>query len=109
MPTGKLAAQAGHAYESSLYNAQKSHGNVVKSYKGNKGGSKVTTQAKNENALIRAYNQALADGLPCALIIDNHHYLPPHFDGTTPVITALGIGPVTKSESKHITKRFSCV
>ena len=72
------------------------------------GGSKVTLKAKNANQLIRAYREALEAGLPCALIVDQHHVMPPHFTGE-PVITAVGIGPCTKAQARSITKRFNCL
>lgn len=109
MPAGKLSAQAGHAYTDALCHAMATDPSIVENYRNpNKGGSKVTLKAKNLNKLIAAYNQALADGLPCAIIVDQQHILPPHFDGN-PIITAVGIGPCTKSQCEHITKKFNCL
>lgn len=103
MPPGKLAAQAGHAFTDSICKADPE---VVKNYRiDSLGGSKVVLSAKNEHALIRAYNDALEAGLPCSIVVDRNHILPPHFDGS-PVITALGIGPCKHSEAKPITKRY---
>jgi peptidyl-tRNA hydrolase len=110
MPAGKLSAQAGHAYGDSICNSRETHPEIYNAYRavdGN-GGSKVTLQAKNVNHLMRAYNEAIAYGLPCAIIVDREHILPPHFDGS-PIITAVGIGPCTKIDAKNITKRFQCV
>lgn len=109
MPVGKLAAQAGHAYTDALMEAQHSHPEKVKHYRNRQsGGSKVTLKAKNEDHLLKAYAQAIEAGLPCSIIVDQDHILPPHFDGS-PIITALGIGPCTKEEIRHITKKFQCV
>lgn len=109
MPAGKLAAQAGHAYTDSLMNALKSHPDNVEKYRNlQSGGSKVTLKCKNEMQLIKAYIQAKSEGFPCALIVDQGHILPPHFDGS-PIITALGIGPCKKEDIKHITKKFQCI
>ena len=109
MPAGKLAAQAGHAYTDSLFNAMCVDLERAKSYRDRtRGGSKVTVKAKNQTQLIKAYQQAKDLGLPCALIVDQHHILPPHFDGT-PTITAVGIGPCTKEECREITKKFRCI
>lgn len=109
MPPGKLAAQAGHAYTDALVQAQNQDPDRFNTYRRDgEGGSKITMQGKNVNALIKAYEQALDEGLPCALIVDQEHVLPPHFDGS-PVITAVGIGPCTQAEARAITKRFQCV
>lgn len=103
MPAGKLSAQAGHAYTDALYEAPR---NVQEAYKGT--GSKVTIQCKNLGQLERAYRECIEAGLPCAIVTDEKHILLPHFDGS-PVVTALGIGPCTKAECRHITKRFQSV
>lgn len=108
MPTGKLAAQAGHAYTDSLLHSSEISPERFTNYRTGNGGSKVTMRAKNAGALIRAYEEAIEIGLPATLIVDKHHVLPPHFNGE-PIITALGIGPCTQSEVRDITKRFRCV
>lgn len=109
MPPGKLAAQAGHAYTDSLCNALATDTLRFDNYRNDeKGGSKVTLKAKNESQLITAYNKIRSLGIPCAIIVDREHILPPHFDGS-PVITAIGIGPCTQDEVRHITKKFNCV
>jgi peptidyl-tRNA hydrolase len=109
MPAGKLAAQAGHAFGDSFAQAQILQPKVAQDYRNPaRGGSKVVLRAKNQQQLIKAYAQALELGVPCALIVDQHHILPPHFTGQ-PVITALGLGPCTKDQARAITKKFQCV
>lgn len=109
MPPGKLAAQAGHAYTDALMLAQETDPDRYTHYRQDGiGGSKVTMKAKNEGALIKAYELALDAGIPAALIVDQHHILPPHFTGD-PIITALGLGPCTQDDVRFITKRFNCV
>jgi len=109
MPPGKLAAQAGHAYTDTLYEAHTATPDRYHDYQiMGKGGSKVTLKSRNENQLIIAYNACLEAEIPCAIVVDREHILPPHFDGS-PIITALGIGPCTKAEAQHITKKFNCV
>lgn len=109
MSSGKLAAQAGHAFSDALVNSMESHPEYYQRYRdGVNGGSKVALYCKNEGQLIRAYNEARAAGLPCSIIVDQNHVMPPHFDGS-PVITAMAIGPCTKEECRQITKRFNCV
>jgi len=109
MPIGKLSAQAGHAYTDALCEARISHPEAYSKYRNRQsGGSKVTLKAKNESQLIAAYNQARQAGIPCSIIVDQNHILPPHFTGE-PIITALGIGPCTKEQCRHITKKFQCL
>lgn len=109
MPSGKLAAQAGHAYTDSLFDAWIKEPERALAYRDRtRGGSKVTVKAKNVSQMMKAYSAAKAAGLPCSLIVDQHHILPPHFDGN-PIITAVGIGPCTKEECREITKKFRCI
>lgn len=109
MPSGKLAAQAGHAYTDSLFDAWINEPERALAYRDRtRGGSKVTVKAKNVSQMMKAYSAAKAAGLPCSLIVDQHHILPPHFDGN-PIITAVGIGPCTKEECREITKKFRCI
>jgi len=69
-------------------------------------GTNVCLVAKNENQLIQAYDAAIAAGLNAVKIIDEHHIMPPYFDGR-PILTAIGIGPARRSQIHHITKKFS--
>lgn len=106
MPAGKLAAQAGHAYLNAYLEALKDHPETAAAYQASGLGTKVCLVASNEFRLLIAYEQAQQAGLACSLIIDQHHVLPPHFDGS-PIITALGIGPARRADVRAITKRFS--
>ncbi|MAW98115.1 MAG: peptidyl-tRNA hydrolase [Sphingomonas sp.] len=110
MQVGKLSAQAGHAYTDVLAHAEKNHPERVVDYRNaNKGGSKVTLKARNENQLIRALNEAIALGIPAVPVVDANHIIPDTaFDGS-PIITAIGLGPCRQSEVRQITKRFNCV
>lgn len=110
MPPGKLSAQAGHAYTDALWACLDTDPERALSYRRENelGGSKVTIQAKNLDALKRAHAECEAAGIPHALITDEHHILLPHFTGEK-IVTALGIGPCTKAECRHITKRFRSV
>lgn len=69
-------------------------------------GTNVVLKSKNLNQLERAYREAKAAGIPCVLIEDEGHVMPPFFDGS-PIITALGIGPATREQVQHITKKFN--
>ncbi|AOG03486.1 aminoacyl-tRNA hydrolase [Bosea sp. RAC05] len=106
MPAGKMSSQAGHAYTDALWNAFDQDPDLALRYRRDGvGGSKVTLKAKNEAAILRAQRECEEAGIPHALIIDRDHILPPHFTGQ-PIVTAIGIGPSTRAEARHITKRF---
>lgn len=106
MPPGKLASQSGHAYLNAYLQAQQQRPEAAEHYQRDGIGTKVCLKAKNQNQILQAYEAAKAQGIPCSLIIDQHHVMPPHFTGE-PIITALGIGPARKDEIRNITKRFS--
>lgn len=106
MPPGKLASQAGHAYLNSYLESMTQRPDVAKFYQRDGIGTKVCLKAKNQDAILKAFQAAQAAGIPCSLIIDEHHVMPPHFTGA-PIITALGIGPARKEEVREFTKRFS--
>lgn len=109
MPPGKLSAQAGHAYTDVLDLANSICPDLVSCYRNKKnGGSKVTLKAKNVHQLIKAYEELTDLGIPAKLIVDQEHILLPFFTGE-PIITALGIGPCTKSQVYQITKKFQCL
>ncbi len=102
----KLAAQMGHAFCDALATAHTTHPELVQAYRDSgRHGVKVCLSAKNIGALMRAYDDATKAGLPCALIIDQHHICPPSFNGE-PIITALGIGPARRAQIEHITRRY---
>lgn len=106
MPAGKLAAQSGHAYLNSYLKALEDRPEIAAAYQRDGLGTKVCLVASNEFRLLRAHDEAKRAGIPCALIIDQHHILPPHFNGD-PIITALGLGPARQEEVRHITKKFN--
>lgn len=101
-----MCAQSAHASKNCALIAQQTNPNLLRLYQGPKFlGTQVILKAKNEFAILRAQREAENLGLITALITDEHHIMPPFFDGT-PIITALGIGPCTKEQSNIITKRF---
>ena len=106
MPAGKLAAQCGHAFHLALEQAEEQSPGIGSSYKGSGNGTKICMYAQSLRQLLRAYHEARAAGLPCALVIDRGHVMSPHFDGQ-PVITAVGIGPVFRDQAEPITRRYS--
>ena len=106
MSTGKTSSQTGHAFLNAFIDSTQKRPDVAAFYQRDGIGTKCCLTAKNQDALIQAYERAIEAGIPCSLIIDEHHVMPPHFDGK-PIITALGIGPARRHEVHHITKRFS--
>lgn len=109
MPPGKLAAQAGHAYTDALWACLDQAPEQALAYRTTGlGGSKVTIQAKNLAQLERAARECAEAGIPHAVVTDADHVLLPHFTGA-PIVTALGIGPCTRAQCRHITKRFQVV
>ncbi|MFZ3482097.1 aminoacyl-tRNA hydrolase [Sphingomonas sp. 3-13AW] len=107
MPDGKLSAQSGHAYTDALQACQRQAPDTAAAYREENGigGSKVTIKCKNLSQLERAARECAEAGIPHAVVTDRDHILLPHFTGA-PVVTALGIGPCTKAQCRHITKRF---
>lgn len=103
MPCGKLAAQAGHAYTDVLWSAPRELAEAYATV-----GSKITIKCKNLGQLERAARECAEAGIPHSVVVDAHHVLLPHFTGE-PIVTALGIGPCTKAQCRHITKRFQSV
>lgn len=108
MPTGKIIAQGGHAFNMAYDKALIMRPDITAQYKGTGNGTKISMYAKNLGQLIRAYRDCINAGIPCELIIDRGHILPPHFDGSA-TITALGIGPAYRDEMEHITKRYTMI
>jgi PTH2 family peptidyl-tRNA hydrolase len=108
MSPGKCAAQTGHAFLDTFDLCRKEYPDRATSYHNGCHGTKVILSAKNEDQLREAYELAKMSDIPSVLIIDSGHIMPPHFDGS-PIVTALGLGPATREEIKHITKKFPLV
>ncbi len=104
MTPGKAASQAAHA---SLDSFVKSPYYLARAYL-DSGGTKVVLIGKNEAMLRCALAEAERRGIPCALIVESGHIMPPAFDGT-PIVTAIGIGPALRSEVQGITNKFHCM
>lgn len=87
MPPGKMAAQAGHAF---LQAYLASESTDAQAYNGDGIGTKITLEASLED-ILETQHKLVQAGVPCVLIEDSGHVLPPHFDGS-PIVTALGVG-----------------
>lgn len=99
MTPGKAASQAGHAFLDSFLKAPSES---VSAYLAD-GGTKVVLSVKDEKELADIYYRARMAKLPCAMVIESEHIMPPSFDGS-PIATAVGIGPVSRSQARSITK-----
>lgn len=99
MTPGKAVSQGGHAFEDSFVKAERS---ISLSYLAD-GATKIALVAPDLPSIQSLYEQALAANVPCALVVEDGHVMPPVFDGS-PIVTALGIGPVERCKVRHITK-----
>lgn len=107
MSPGKLAAQTGHAFLDTYDQCRKEYPDRAAQYHADGHGTKVVLGARNAVHLEWLYEQAQHAGLPCTRIVDSGHVLLPHFDGS-PVLTAIGIGPVIRNEIPFV-KRLNLI
>lgn len=108
MSPGKMAAQTGHAFLDTFDLCRKEYPDRAAEYHDGCHGTKVVLGARDETQLRELYELVKSEGLPCSLIIDSGHVLPPHFDGS-PIVTAVGIGPARREEIHRFTKRLQVV
>ena len=102
MRPGKAASQAGHAFLDAFL---KSDLKTQARYFSNGEGTKVVLEAEDEVALRELHARAFELGLPCSLVVESGHVLPPVFDGSS-IITALGIGPASRSVLRPLLRRL---
>lgn len=98
MNSGKVAAQASHAALDTYLQALELKPQIAKLYKSEHHGIKVCLAVSSLDELLKAEYKAKLAKLPHALITDLGYT---QFEGQS-TITALGIGPATKDEIKHI-------
>lgn len=104
MGTGKMCSQVGHAYLGAFL--QNKDPQIISKYHSEfpeSPGTKICLEVKNLDQLLKAEQLAKEAGLSFYRVTDSGCT---NFFGGEPTITALGIGPATKSQIKHITKRF---
>jgi peptidyl-tRNA hydrolase len=94
MSPGKAAAQAGHAYVGCLFSAP-SHP-LVQSYLNQPIGTKVCLRAPSLRELLQVWFAATRDGVPVFLVTDEGCL---NFFEGRPVVTAIGVGPVSGPHS----------
>lgn len=103
MSPGKMAAQAGHAFLGAMEAARGSAD--ADRYLADSPGTKVVLGVENEELLLLVEHLARTKGIPTFIVVDSGHIWPPDFDGSE-IVTALGIGPVTKDDAQVITNRL---
>jgi len=103
MDTGKISSQCGHAYLGAFINANSKLQSEYHSELPEHPGTKVCLASKNLCHLLRAEIEAKAAGIPVFRVVDSGCK---NFFNGEPTITALGLGPATKDQIKHITRRF---
>jgi PTH2 family peptidyl-tRNA hydrolase len=105
MDAGKIGSQAGHAYLGAFINPANDPAILAEYHKDYPAspGTKICLACKNLPALLRAEAEAIEASIPSFKVID---FGCPNFFGGRPIVTALGIGPATRDQIQHITKRF---
>jgi len=103
MDSGKIASQSGHAYLGAFLQANSDIQSEYHSEFPEHPGTKVCLACKNLSQLLRAENEAKTAGIPFFRVTDSGCA---NFFNGEPTITALGLGPATKDQIKHITRRF---
>ena len=105
MDAGKIASQSGHAYLGAYINPANDPA-ILAEYHSEypqSPGTKVCLACKNLPQLLRAEAEAKEAGIATFKVVDSGCQ---NFFNGHPVVTALGIGPATKEQIEHITKRF---
>jgi len=103
MGKGKLAAQVAHASLMSYLEAEKKSKSLAKEWI-ETGEKKIVVKASGEGELMRLYEEAKKEGIPCALVHDaGLTQLPPN------TITVLGIGPWKEEEIDKLTGNLKLV
>lgn len=97
MSTGKAVAQGSHASVRAYSIAPIG---VIKDWN-ETGSTKIVLACKTEGALIRLYEKAKEEKLPCALILDEGRT-----EFTEPTLTCCAIGPAENEEIDEITARL---
>lgn len=108
MSTGKIASQAGHAFLNAYLETLNNFPQIAKEYQKEGIGTKICLNAKDLNKLLIIQDKLKAANINHCLIIDSGHICPPFFDGS-PIVTALGIGPIYPLEVKSIIRRLKLI
>lgn len=101
MEAGKIASQAGHAFLGSYIQCKNQ--DVLSEYHKDfpkSPGTKVCLKIPDLAQLHRIECEARQSGISTFVVVDSGC---PNFFGGKPTVTALGIGPATKEQIKHLT------
>lgn len=109
MSEGKANAQSGHAYVDALL-LSLSHNNpdiraAAERYAALTPGTKICLDGGSLERLEQLSVELELAGIPHVRIIDQGHVEPPQFDGS-PVLTAIGVGPVSRSDAPKCLRRL---
>lgn len=109
MSQGKANAQSGHAYVDALLNALSSDcpkaKSMAQSYAALKPGTKICLNGGSLFHIEKLIARLEASSIPHAVIVDSGHVELPDFDGS-PVLTAVGIGPLAKEDTPNFIKKL---
>lgn len=106
MSDGKAIAQAGHAFLHSWLSSLEIRPDIARRYADLTPGTKITLVSKDALHLQETSDRLTEQGIPNFLVIDKDHIEPPDFDGSE-VLTALGVGPLTRAEGKRFLRHFN--
>jgi len=100
---GKISSQAGHAYLGAFLQAPPDLQAEYHKEFPEHPGTKICLKAESLGQLLLAENAAKEAGIPYFRVIDSGCE---NFYGGKPIVTALGLGPATRSQINHITGKF---
>lgn len=109
MSDGKLIAQAGHAFLDAILKVGSSQDPELlearEAYLGLSPGTKITLDGGSLADMEMLIERLAHAGIPHIPIIDEHHVELPDFDGS-PVLTAIGIGPLFRHQTPGCLRRL---
>jgi peptidyl-tRNA hydrolase len=108
MTSGKIAAQAGHAYLNAFLKTFHYTPQIALDYQKDGIGTKICLAAKQDLHLLQLQTKLNEAGVASSLITDSGHVMLPKFDGS-PIITALGFGPCTREQVYSITRDLKLI
>ncbi|MEP3665818.1 MAG: peptidyl-tRNA hydrolase [Roseibium sp.] len=110
MSEGKANAQAGHAYVDALLHSLDHPDPAISAragaYKALRPGTKICLDGGTEARFFSLIERLRLENIPHVVITDRDHIEPPHFDGS-PVVTAIGIGPLTRAATPKFLRKPS--